>query len=85
MSACSPAAQATLFDNGDFRLQARIAPVPSPDDSLALTITSQRQLSRNPREEHVRFFACLDREGLQALADVIHTALAQPETPRLTP
>ncbi len=75
MSACPPAAQATLFDNGDFRLQARIAPVPSPDDSLALTITSQRQLSRNPHEAHVRFFACLDLEGLQALANVIHTAL----------
>lgn len=67
------------------RLQARIAPIPSPDDSLALTITSQRQLSRNPREEHVRFFACLDREGLAALAGLIHSALAQADGPRLTP
>lgn len=85
MPGSSPAAQAILFDNGDFRLRARIAPIPSPDDSLALTITSQRQASRNPNEEHVRFFACLDREGLKALADVIDAALQVPHISRLTP
>jgi len=30
---------------------------------------------RNPGEEQVRFFACLEREGLQALADLIQQAL----------
>lgn len=75
MAECSSVARTTVFDNGDFRLQAHIAPVASPYDSLALTITSQRRQSRNPHEEHVRFFACLDRPGLQALADAIHAAL----------
>lgn len=85
MAECFPVSRATLFDNGDFRLHARIAPIPSPDNSLALTITSQRQASRNPHEEQVRFFACLEREGLQALADVINAAL-QAQTPaELTP
>ena len=81
----APVCRTTLFDNGDFRLHAHIAPITSPDNSLALTITSQRPASRNPREEHVRFFACLDREGLQALADVIQAALQVPSTPKLTP
>ena len=83
MAECLPVARATLFDNGDFRLNARIAPIPSPENSLALTITSQRQAARDPREEHVRFFACLDREGLQALADVIHVALQAHEPAEL--
>lgn len=65
----------TIFDNGDFSLHARLAPTPSPRGGLALTITSQWQASRNPHEEHVRFFACLDREGLQALANLIRSTL----------
>jgi hypothetical protein len=64
-----------LFDNGDFSLHATLSPTPSPHNSLALTITSQRQGSRNPHEEHVRFFACLDREGLRALARLIQSEL----------
>jgi hypothetical protein len=40
-----------------------------------LTITSQRQAVRNPGEEHVRFFTCLEREGLQALAELIQQTL----------
>jgi hypothetical protein len=67
----------TLFDNGDFSLHARLAPVTSPKDGHALTITSQRQESRNPHEEHVRFFACLDREGLQNLQSLIQLELAR--------
>lgn len=66
----------TLFDNGDFSLHARLSPVTSPDDGHALTITSQRQESRNPHEEQVRFFACLDREGLTRLGDLIQQQLA---------
>ena len=65
----------TIFDNGDFSLHAKLTPTPSPQHGLAITITSQRQTSRNPHEEQVRFFACLDREGLQALADLIQQTL----------
>ena len=68
----------TLFDNGDFSLHARLSAVVSPESGYALTITSQRQESRNPHEEQVRFFACLEREGLQALADLIQQTLQSP-------
>ena len=67
--------RATLFDNGDFSLHALISPVTSPSNGFALTITSQRQESRNPHEEHVRFFTCLDQEGLQALSELIKATL----------
>jgi hypothetical protein len=67
--------RATLFDNGDFSLHAQISPVTSPSNGFALTITSQRQESRNPHEEHVRFFTCLDQEGLQALSELINATL----------
>lgn len=70
-------ARTTIFDNGDFRLHAQLAPVPSPEGGLALTITSQRQESRNPHEEHVRFFACLDRQGLENLSDLISNELSR--------
>lgn len=69
-------ARTTIFDNGDFRLHAQLAPVPSPLGGRAFTITSQRQESRNPHEEQVRFFACLDREGLLALAKLFENELA---------
>ena len=67
--------RATLFDNGDFSLHAQISPITSPSNGFALTITSQRQESRNPHEEHVRFLTCLDQEGLQALSDLINATL----------
>jgi hypothetical protein len=67
----------TLFDNGDFSLYAQLAPVSSPQGGYAFTITSQRQESRNPHEEHVKFFACLDREGLQKLQSMISSELAR--------
>lgn len=70
-------ARTTIFDNGDFRLHAQLAPVSSPQGGHAFTITSQRQESRDPHEEHVRFFACLDRDGLQALACLIQNEIAQ--------
>ena len=70
-------ARTTIFDNGDFSLHAQLAPVPSPQGGRALTITSQRQESRNPHEEHVRFFACLDRDGLQKLQALIQSELAR--------
>lgn len=65
----------TLLDSPDFRLHARLSPVVSPAGGHALTISSQRLQSRNPHEEHVRFFACLDRQGLQALADLLQSTL----------
>ncbi len=70
-------ARTTIFDNGDFRLHAQLVPVPSHQGGLAFSITSQRQESRNPHEEHVRFFACLDREGLHKLQILIQTELAR--------
>ena len=66
----------TLFDNGDFSLHARLSPVTSPEDGHALTITSIRQESRNPSEEQVKFFACLDRQGLEGLYALINLALS---------
>jgi hypothetical protein len=68
----------TLFNNGDFSLHAKLSAVISPVGGYALTITSQRQESRNPHEEQVRFFACFEREGLQALADLIQETLQTP-------
>lgn len=67
----------TLLDNGDFSLHAQLSPVSSPVGGHALTITSKRLESRNPHEEHVRFFACLDRAGLQNLQNLIQTELAR--------
>lgn len=67
----------SLIDNGDFSLHAQLSPVSSPVGGYALTITSKRQESRNPNEEHVRFFACLDREGLQNLQELIQMELAR--------
>ena len=67
----------TLFDNGDFSLHARLSPVSSPEAGHALTITSRRQDSRNPNEEQVKFFACLDRQGLQNLQQLIAVELAR--------
>lgn len=70
-------ARTTLLDNGDFSLHAQLTPVSSPVGGHALTITSKRLESRNPNEEHVRFFACLDRAGLQNLQNLIQTELAR--------
>ena len=72
--------QTNIFDNGDFRLLAKLMPTPSPVDGLTLTITSKRQGSRFPDAEQVRFIACLEREGLQSLATLIQTALRQERT-----
>lgn len=67
--------RATIFDNGDFSLHASIVPVSSPKNGHALTITSQRKESRNPTEEQVRFFTCLDNDGLQSLLTLIQSHL----------
>jgi hypothetical protein len=67
----------TLFDNGDYSLHAKLSPVASPEGGHALTITSRRQESRNPSEEQVKFFACLDPEGLQALTGLIQNEITK--------
>ena len=66
----------TLFDNGDYSLHAKLSPVASPEGGYALTITSRRQESRNPYKEQVKFFACLDRQGLEGLSALINLALS---------
>jgi hypothetical protein len=68
-------ARTTLLQGSDFSLHAYLTPVRSPANGYSLTITSQRQDVRNPGEEHVRFFSCLERDGLQALADLIEQEL----------
>jgi hypothetical protein len=71
---------ATLLQGSDFNLHAYLSPVRSPANGYSLTITSQRQAVRNPGEEHVRFFTCLEREGLQALAELIQQTLQCQQT-----
>jgi hypothetical protein len=67
----------TLLNTPDFSLHAQVSSVVSPSDGFALTITSQRQEVRRPGEEHVKFFACLDRQGLKALADLIYAEVGR--------
>ncbi len=42
-----------------------------PIAQLPPTITSHRQDSRNPNEDQVKFFACLDRQGPEGLSKLI--------------
>lgn len=67
----------TVFDNGDYSLNVTLTPVHSPIDGQALLIASKRKESRNPNAEQVRFMACLDREGLTKLGDLIQKQLAK--------
>lgn len=68
-------AQATLISSCDYSLHAHLAPVVSPGGGFALTFTSRRQSVRNPGDEQVRFFTCLERDGLEALTDLIQQEL----------
>ena len=67
----------TVFDNGDYSLNVTLTPVHSPIDGQALIITSKRKESRNPNAEQVRFMACLDREGLTKLGEIIQKQMAK--------
>lgn len=69
--------RATIFDNGDDCLHVTLQAIDSPPGGQAIIITSQKRQSRHPREERVKFLACLDREGLVALGDLIQRQLAQ--------
>lgn len=66
----------TIFDNGDYSLYAQITPTISPKNGHTLTITSRWKSSSNPDEEQIRFRACLEHEGLQALAAIIQNELS---------
>jgi len=61
----------TISDNGDYSLSVEISPTVSPTNGYALKITSRWKSSANPDEDQVRFMACLEADGLLALAQVI--------------
>lgn len=65
----------TIFDNGDYSLHVTLHPVCSPLNGHTLIITSRKRESRNPQEEQVRFLACLDRDGLTNLVEIIQDKL----------
>lgn len=65
----------TIFNSEDLRYNAAIESITSSRDGFSLAITSQRPASHQPNEEHVRFLACLDREGLERLGALIQTSL----------
>lgn len=67
----------TIFDNGDYSLYAEISPSISPKEGLALTITSRWQSASHPQEEQVRFKACLERNGLEKLVNLIQLELGK--------
>ena len=67
----------SIFDNGDYSLHAEISPSISPKDGVALTITSRWQSASKPEEEQVRFKACLERGGLENLANLIQMELGK--------
>ena len=66
-----------LFVNSAFRRHEWVTSVTAPEEGHALTITSQRKESRKPDEKHVYLYACLGRNGLQNLQQMIATELAQ--------
>lgn len=65
----------TIFKSEDLRYYAAIESITSSQDGFSFTITSQRPASHQPNEEHVRFLACLDRDGLQRLGELIRAIL----------
>ena len=71
-----PSGKVTLFDNRDFRYFIRLQPIPDPMGGYSFTITSQWESASRPKEEQVRFCACLDRNGLERLHTLIEQELA---------
>lgn len=69
--------RAVLFDNGDFSYHVQLRPVISPVGGYALDITSQWKTALKSQEQQYRFRACLEREGLLQLRDLIDRALAK--------
>jgi hypothetical protein len=70
------APRATLFDNGDFAYFAEVTPVCKPVGGFCLKISSRMKSSRDADAEQVQFQACLDTEGLRALAALIAKQVA---------
>ena len=66
---------AILFESQNFRYSADITPLERPAGSYWLTIRSRWADARHPEADQVRFSACLDGEGLQALSDLARAAL----------
>ncbi len=73
----APVHRAVLFDNGDFSYYAYLKPVITPEKGFAFYITSQWRSALNPQEEQFRFKACLGREGLKQLRDLIERELSK--------
>lgn len=72
-----PVNRAVLFDNGDFSYFAHLRPLVSPSLGYALEISSLWKTALKPQEQQFRFRACLEREGLVQLRDLIDRELAK--------
>ncbi len=74
----------TLFDNGDLSYFVEIEPTFwDKKTGYTVAIYSRRESSRKPSEARQCFFACLDREGLENLGQLIDEQLGtyEPEYP----
>lgn len=68
----------TIFDNGDFSYLVQIEPTFwEPETGYTLAIYSRRASAKNPSEAQQRFFACLDRHGLEQLGRLITEQLSR--------
>ena len=72
----APSGKVTLSDNCDFRYFISLQPIAGPVGGYSFTITSQWESASRPKEEQVRFRACLDRNGLERLHTLIEQELA---------
>ncbi len=71
---------AILFDNGNFRYCAQVRPAHWGSYSgFTLTLQSRWLCARNPHEQQVRFFACLEREGHEQRGAEMRRQLEQQE------
>ncbi len=67
----------TILDNGDFSYFVEIEPTFwEPQTGFTLAIYSRRASAKNPTEAQQRFFACLDRQGLEQLGRLITEQLS---------
>lgn len=64
----------TFFDNGDLCYHAQVQPLNGPPGVYSFTITSQKRASRSPKEEWVKFLACLSKQELLQLSQLLHDA-----------
>ena len=64
----------TFFDNGDLCYHAQVQELNAPPGVYALSFTSQKRVSKAPREEAVKFFVCLNKDELCKLSQLLHDA-----------